>query len=142
MKLQNGSSSMKTIRLINEQTLDSAINSIRQIKLDGSMEVVIQPNRDTRSSQQSRLMWSLLGQISEQVSWHGNKLTAENWKDILTSSLKKQKVVPGLDNNFVVCGTSTRKMTIKEMNEVIELAMMFGNQQNVRFKAESRYENK
>jgi hypothetical protein len=78
-------------------------------------------------------MWAVLRDISEQVEWYGQRLTKENWKDVLTASLKRQQVVPGLDGGFVVCGTSTSRMTIPEMTELIELAMAFGTEKGVVF---------
>jgi hypothetical protein len=89
--------------------------------------------KETRSNEQNRLMWAALGDISKQVNWYGHWLTKEEWKDILTASLKKQKVVPGTDGGFVVLGTSTSKMTISEMSELLELALAFGAQQGVTF---------
>jgi hypothetical protein len=43
--------------------------------------------------------------------------------------------VPGIEGGFVVIGARTSKMSIAEMNELIELAVMFGAQQNVKFRA-------
>ena len=77
----------------------------------------------------------MLHDISGQVDWHGNKLTPENWKDVFTAALKRQTVVLGIDGGFVVCGTSTRKMTKAEMNELIELMNSFGAEHEVKFKA-------
>ena len=90
---------------------------------------------DSRSAQQNRLMWAMLTDVSRQVIWYGQKLTKEEWKCVLTAGLKKQKVVPGIDGGFVVVGAYTSKMTIKEMNELIELMEHFGGQQGVRFTA-------
>jgi hypothetical protein len=78
-------------------------------------------------------MWAVLTDIAEQVDWHGLHLENFEWKDVFTASLKRQKVVPGLGGGFVVCGTSTSKMTIAEMTELIELAMAFGVEKGVVF---------
>ena len=88
----------------------------------------------TRTLDQNSLLWPLLGEISKQVDWYGNKLTAEEWKDVLTASLKQQKVVPGIDGGFVVVGMSTSKMGKKEFSDLIELIYAFGAQHNVVFK--------
>jgi hypothetical protein len=98
---------------------------------------VIEVKAFTRTIAQNDLMWSLLGEISKQLVWHGQKLTPENWKDVLTAALKRQAVVPGIDGGFVVLGQRTSKMTVKEMNEVIELAYAFGAQNGVKFKPEN-----
>ena len=88
-----------------------------------------------RSLEQNRLMWSNLTDISNQVNWHGHKLTKDEWKDVLTAALKRQKVVPGIDGGFVVLGYSTSNMEVGEMNELIELSYAFGTQQGVKFSA-------
>jgi hypothetical protein len=87
----------------------------------------------SRSLEQNALMWPLLQKIAKQVDWHGYKLTDEEWKDVLTASLKKQKVVPGLDGSFVVCGQSTSQMSKKEFSDLLELIYAFGAQQGVEF---------
>lgn len=49
--------------------------------------------------------------------------------------MKRQKVVPGIDGGFVVLGSSTRRMTVAEMGELMELMEAFGTQQGVQFTA-------
>lgn len=95
---------------------------------------IFELRRLTRTTKQNDLMWALLTEISEQVVWHGQKLTKENWKDVLTASLKRQSVVPGIDGGFVVLGQSTSRMTVAEMIDVIELSYAFGAQHGVKFK--------
>ena len=47
----------------------------------------------TRTLDQNSLLWPLLTEVSKQVDWYGNKLTADEWKDVFSAALKKQKVV-------------------------------------------------
>jgi hypothetical protein len=88
-----------------------------------------------RSLEQNRMMWANLEDIAQQVTWYGVKLTKDEWKDVLTAALKKQKVVPGIEGGFVVIGARTSKMTVPEMTELIELSTAFGTQQGVKFRA-------
>lgn len=97
--------------------------------------LVLEVRPERRSDAQNRRLWSMLKDVSEQVNWHGNRLTDEEWKDVFTASLKKQKAVPGIDGGFVVCGQRTSKMTKAEMCELQELMEAFGAQQGVQFKA-------
>jgi hypothetical protein len=87
----------------------------------------------TRTTEQNRLMWAVLTDISEQVEWYGQKLSKEEWKDVLTAALKRQRVVPAIDGGFIVLGAGTSRMTIAEMTELIELAMAFGAEKGVVF---------
>ena len=87
----------------------------------------------TRTLDQNAALWPVLQEISKQVNWHGNKLTAEEWKDVFSAALKKQKVVPGLDGGFVVCGQRTSLMAKKEFSDLIELIYAFGAEHGVRW---------
>jgi len=88
-----------------------------------------------RSPDQNALMWSLLGQISKQVDWYGQKLSSEDWKDVLTASLRRTRVVPGIDaGTFVPLGMRTSQMTKEEISELLELIYAFGAERGVEFR--------
>lgn len=88
---------------------------------------------DTRSSAQNSLMWSCLTDVATQVDWHGQKLDEDDWKDMATASLKRQRVVPGLCGGFVVLGQRTSKMTIAEMTELIDFLHALGDERGVKW---------
>lgn len=93
------------------------------------------PRDDLRTLEQNALMWSLLYQISEQVIWFGEQLSAEDYKDLLTASLRKHRVVPGIEpGTIVVLGMRTSKMNKAEMAELIELIVAFGTERGVTFR--------
>lgn len=85
----------------------------------------------TRSLEQNAKLWPMLGDISRQVNWYGNYLQPDEWKDVFSASLRKQKVVPGLDGGFVVCGQRTSQMGKKEFSELVELIYAFGAEHRV-----------
>ena len=87
----------------------------------------------TRSLDQNAALWPALNEVSEQVDWYGQKLTPEEWKDVFSAALKKQKVVPGLDGGFVVCGQRTSRMGKREFGDLLELVHAFGAERGVRF---------
>jgi hypothetical protein len=94
-------------------------------------DVVIRPEK--RSDAANSRMWVLLDALSKQVNWHGQHLTSEEWKDVMSAALKRQKVVPGIDGGFVVLGQRTSQMTRAEMSELQDLIESFGVQQGVEF---------
>lgn len=109
----------------------------QQIKahLMAGQQLVIEVKEKTRSTEQNARMWALLTEVSRQVDWYGQKLTAEEWKDVFSASLKKQKAVPGLDGGFVILGQRTSKMTVREMADLMTLIEAFGAEKGVRFSA-------
>lgn len=101
----------------------------------GDQRLTLEIRPEKRSDAQNRRLWAMLSEIAAQVDWYGHKLTAEEWKDVFSASLKRTKVVPGLDGGFVVCGQSTSKMTKAEMCELQTLMEAFGAEQGVKFTA-------
>ena len=98
---------------------------------------IVKISEPTRTTDQNSLLWPLLTEIAKQVDWYGQKLTEDEWKDVFTASLKQQKVVPGLDGGFVVCGQRTSKMPKALFSELIELIYAFGAQKNVKFREQN-----
>jgi hypothetical protein len=95
------------------------------------MEVSIREAR--RTTEQNAKLWAMLNEVAEQVEWYGQHLSPEEWKHVFTASLKKQRVVPGLDGGFVVLGLSTSRMSKAELSELIELILAFGAERGVEF---------
>lgn len=122
------------------QAVIKAWNHAKSLLLAGH-RLVLEIRPEKRSDAQNRRLWAMLRDISEQVNWHGNRLTDEEWKDVFTAALKRQRVVPGLDGGFVVCGQRTSKMTKAEMSELQELMEAFGAQQAVKFKAQDGWDD-
>ena len=126
-----------TMSLYNAQQAHQAIQTAWKhakgwlMASDTRLTLEIRPEK--RSDAQNRRLWAMLADISAQVDWYGQKLTSEEWKDVFSASLKRTKVVPGLDGGFVVCGQSTSKMTKAEMCELQELMEAFGVEKDVRF---------
>lgn len=109
--------------------------ALEHIRAGKRLEVEFREER--RNVDQNSLLWKLLDRISEEVVWHGQKMEPEEWKDMATASLKKQKIVPGMSGGFVVVGSSTRNMTKSEMSELIEVIYAFGAAYGVEWEAEA-----
>ena len=87
-----------------------------------------------RSLDQNSKMWASLTDVAGQVVWYGQKLSAEDWKDVFTASLRRARVVPGIDpGTYVPLGMRTSDMTKDEMSALIELVLHFGAEHNVIF---------
>jgi hypothetical protein len=96
---------------------------------------IVEFRKSTRSHEQNAKMHAMLGEVSDQVVWYGQKLKVEDWKNMFTASLRKASVVPGIDPGTVVpLGIHTSTMTIDEMSDMIELIYAFGAENNVTFK--------
>lgn len=79
-----------------------------------------------RNHDQNALMWVLLDAFAQQLQWPVNgamaRLTAEEWKDVLSAAFKREavRVAMGLDGGMVMLGQRTSKMGKREFAEFIE----------------------
>lgn len=86
----------------------------------------------TRTTDQNALLWPLLTDLSQQVDWHGRKLSPDDWKDVCTASLRKMDVVPNMEGTgFVALGQRTSQMGKREFSDLIELIYAFGASKGV-----------
>lgn len=107
-----------------------AIDAVRDAP-DGYAVTVAEP---TRNLEQNAAMWAALTDLAEQVEWYGRYLSAQDWKAVMTASLKKLEVVPNIDGTgFVALGQSTSKMSKREMSDLLELIHAFGAERGVNF---------
>lgn len=110
---------------------DDVIACVRNAPVGTTFEV----RGPRRSLDQNALMWSFLGQISRQVDWYGTKLSSEDWKDVLTASMRRTRVVPGIDaGTFVPLGMRTSQMSKQELSDLLELTIAFGTERGVKFR--------
>jgi len=135
---------MTSVALINPQQAHAAITAIYANTVKpGTMaghRYRLTVREETRSTAQNSRMWAMLEDVSRQITWHGRKLSKEDWKHIFSASLKKQDAVPGIDGGFVVLGQSTSKMTVREMGDLMTLMEAFGAEHEVRFTAPECWE--
>ena len=119
-----------TLQLSSDANKRKAIDWVKR----STPETFVTFKRNKRSIDQNSLLWVLLGEVASQVTWYGQKLSAEDWKDMFTASLRKARVVPGIDpGSFVVLGLHTSDMTKDEMSDLLELIMAFGAEHGVTF---------
>ena len=112
---------------------DQARQRAQQAIKDAPHGYVVTIKEPTRNLEQNALLWSLLAQVSKTVVWHGQKLSSDDWKNIFSASLKKTKVVPGIDGGFVVCGQSTSSMSKRDFSDLCEVIFAFGATHGVEF---------
>lgn len=88
-----------------------------------------------RSIDQNSKMWAQLTEVAAQVTYHGTKLTPDDWKLIFLDGLKREmRIVPNLDGNgFVNLGRSSSDLSKAEMGDLITLIEAWGLQHGVVF---------
>lgn len=126
---------MTSFTLVSPRVRGNALEAVR-VAPEGYIVTI---KAAKRSDAQNRLLWQALSDVSEQVEWYGQYLPNTDWKDIFTASLRKSKVVPGIDaGTFVVTGLHTSTMTKGELSALMDLIFAFGSERGVVFTDEVR----
>lgn len=109
-----------------------------------------------RTDEQNRLLWAVLHDLADQVGfkparWRGNvcledggyvlladhpnarRISAEQFKDLLTAALRKPRMFAGIDGGVVAVGLSTSRMSKRQMSELIDSAFAWGVGMGVAF---------
>lgn len=95
-----------------------------------------------RSIAQNDKMWAALTDVAEQVKWHGQKLSADDFKTIFMAGLKQElRVVPNMNGNGLVqLGRSSSDLSKEETSLLIELILCWGAEHNVIFSEPAKME--
>lgn len=115
---------MKAIfNLVHVQARENALRAVQ----NAPNGYVVEVKEKSRSLAQNSRLWALLTDVADQVTWHGRKLTQDEWKNMFTAALLGQDVIPNLDGTgFVAMGRSTSSMTKQEMIDLQTLIEAFG----------------
>jgi hypothetical protein len=98
--------------------------------LESGMVLTVEIKQENRSSDQNRLIHSIISQISSQAKHLGSTWDVEDFKRLLVWQWAKEiggspsKIVPSLDGEgFVQLGLQTRKFTKQQASEFTEWLM-------------------
>ena len=84
-----------------------------------------------RTLLQNKKLWTMLGDVSKQVTWFDAKHDTETWKHIITAAWRNQVFLHGIGGGMVAIPTSTSKLNKAEFAELIEAIYVFGSDEGV-----------
>jgi hypothetical protein len=88
-----------------------------------------------RTSDQNARLWASLTDVATQLTWHGQKLTPDDWKILFLDALSREtRAVPSIDGNGAVdLGRSSSRLSKAEFSDLLELIAAFGAEHGVVF---------
>lgn len=121
-----------------QSALDRLSTMAKPMLDGGPIELTLAHYEDKRTSNQNRLFWSIMSDLSEQtpVTIDGRKCkaTKEDWAAIMTAGLNKhQRLAEGIDGGIVYLSMRTSKMRVREMQDLIQLAFHFGAERGIKW---------
>lgn len=90
-----------------------------------------------RSTDQNAAQWPILQAFADQLRWPVNgeltRLTADEWKDILTAAFRQEspRLAQGLDGRVVMLGQRTSKFGKREFSEWLDFLKATAAMRNV-----------
>lgn len=126
---------MRLSRTITSTNRDELVAALKAAPVGSTFELVDDP----RTTQQNRLMWALLNEVSAQVKHCGEAWEPECWKACFMKSIGlKLRFMPSLDGQSVVAvGYQSSKLDKEKFSELIEAIYEFGARNGVRFRGEA-----
>lgn len=116
-----------TIRLVSDYHRERALQMVRDAP-EGHLVTVAEP---TRSKLQNARLWAMLSDISRQEPL-GRKHTPDDWKAIFCNACGWEvQFVAGLDGRPFPLGFRTSKMTVRQMQDLLDFIGAFGNEHGI-----------
>jgi hypothetical protein len=89
-----------------------------------------------RTIPQNDRMWAMLTELSTQLLWHGQRLSTEDWKQVMLASLKQEmRIVPNIHGDgFVQLGRSSSDLSKEEMGDLMTIIEAFAARYGVKMR--------
>jgi hypothetical protein len=126
---------MRLSRTITASNRSELVKAVELAPIGAQLDLIDDP----RTTQQNRLMWALLNDVSDQVTHCGEKYEPEAWKACFMKSIGLQlRFMPSLDGQSIVAvGYQSSKLSKEKFSELIESIYEYGARNGVRFRGEA-----
>lgn len=87
-----------------------------------------------RSTEQNDRMWAMLTDIARQLTHHGERYDAEEWKLLFLDALNREcRVAPSLEGSGLVNLKRSSDLSKAEMSDMIEIIAAWGAKHGAKF---------
>lgn len=125
---------MTIYTLANDRLREKAMATIRGAKVNSRVEI----KGPKRTNDQNAAMWCKLGDIADQLVWHGKKLEPDSWKRVFLDALRRNhhdemQLVPNTDGTGWVdlSPVHSSALSDEEMRDLLAIIDAFGTQHGV-----------
>lgn len=92
-----------------------------------------EPWLDMLSDQQRKLLNAACGDLADQIEWHGNRLSKDDWRHLLAGTVLGWRMMPAVDMGtgapgFVMLGGSSLNLHKAECTDAITMAFHIGDE--------------
>lgn len=80
-----------------------------------------------KTEEQNNVLQDACGDLSEQLTWCGHRLTKDEWRHLICAAILNVKTVRGINGGLVTLGASSRKLNKEQGSEAIDMAFSIGD---------------
>ena len=91
-----------------------------------------EPWREALTDQQRKILNAACRDLSEQISWHGNRLTLDDWRHLISGTVLGWRMMPAIDMGegaagFIMLGGSSLNLSKAQCIDAITMAFHLGD---------------
>lgn len=91
-----------------------------------------EPWQEMLTTQQRKILNAACGDLAEQIEWHGNRLSKNDWRHFITGMVKGWRMLPAYDMGegapgFVMLGGSSLELSKEQCSVAITMVFALGD---------------
>lgn len=84
------------------------------------------------TDQQRKMLNAICGDLAAQLSWHGNRLSKDDWRHMLAGTMLGWRMMPAIDRGegaagFIMLGGSSLNLSRSQAADAITVAVQIGD---------------
>jgi len=94
--------------------------------------MITRPISDLTSREQLNTFNAACGDLSEQISWHGFKLSKDDWRHLISGTILGWRMMPAIDRGegaagLIMLGGSSLNLNKEQCTDALTLAFSIGD---------------
>lgn len=91
-----------------------------------------EPWLEALTEQQRKILNAACGDLADQINWHGNRLSKDDWRHMIAGTILGWRMMPAIDRGegragFIMLGGSSLKLTKGQCIDAITMAFHIGD---------------
>jgi len=84
------------------------------------------------TDEQRKMLNCICGDLANQFKWHGNKLSKDDWRHMLSGTVLGWRMLPGIDTGngspgLIYLGGSSKDLSKSQASDAITMAIQIGD---------------
>lgn len=90
------------------------------------------PWQEMLTEQQRKILNAACGDLADQIRWHGNRLSKDDWRHLISGTVLGWRMMPAIDRGegapgFIMLGGSSLNLTKEQCIDAITMAFHIGD---------------